>query len=146
MNGYEGTGRALSLKLMSQLRAQAATPGTGGGGKEGLPAKPGADGGADGGAQAGASAGGGGGGTGGARVFKEVTLEEPIRYSEGDATEAWLSSLLCLEAAKHVPRITRALPHPDKCELYYVNRDTLFSFHAASEVFLQRMIALYGAF
>jgi len=29
------------------------------------------------------------------------------------------------------------LPHPSSCELYYVERDTLFSFHKASEAFLQ---------
>lgn len=29
------------------------------------------------------------------------------------------------------------LPHPSECQLYYVNRDTLFSYHKASEVFLQ---------
>uniref|UniRef100_A0A7R9TSQ7 RNA cytidine acetyltransferase n=2 Tax=Prasinoderma coloniale TaxID=156133 RepID=A0A7R9TSQ7_9VIRI len=153
VNGYEGTGRALSLKLMSQLRSQA----TGGqaaaavaaaakstGTKDDHNAKEGGDvdgvgKGGDGAADAAAADGAGGGG----RVFKEVTLEEPIRYAEGDPTESWLSSLLCLDAAKHVPRITRALPSPDRCELYYVNRDTLFSYHAASEVFLQRMIALY---
>ena len=28
---------------------------------------------------------------------------------------------------------------------YYVNRDTLFSYHKASEVFLQRLMALYVA-
>lgn len=37
------------------------------------------------------------------------------------------------------------LPHPDDCQLYYVERDTLFSFHAASETFLQRMMSLYVA-
>ena len=30
-----------------------------------------------------------------------------------------------------------------RCELYYVNRDTLFSYHKASEQFLQRMMSLY---
>lgn len=29
------------------------------------------------------------------------------------------------------------LPHPSECNLYYVNRDTLFSFHKESELFLQ---------
>ena len=29
------------------------------------------------------------------------------------------------------------LPHPSECQLYYVNRDTLFSYHKASEIFLQ---------
>lgn len=29
------------------------------------------------------------------------------------------------------------LPHPKECDLYYVNRDTLFSYHKESEIFLQ---------
>ncbi|CAA7030589.1 unnamed protein product [Microthlaspi erraticum] len=33
-------------------------------------------------------------------------------------------------------------PLPSQCELYYVNRDTLFSYHKDSEMFLQRMMAL----
>jgi len=36
-------------------------------------------------------------------------------------------------------------PLPSACELFYVSRDTLFSYHPASEVFLQRMMALYVA-
>lgn len=29
------------------------------------------------------------------------------------------------------------LPPPSECDLYYVNRDTLFSYHKDSELFLQ---------
>jgi len=29
------------------------------------------------------------------------------------------------------------LPNPSECDLYYVNCDTLFSFHKDSELFLQ---------
>jgi N-acetyltransferase 10 len=48
--------------------------------------------------------------------------------------EAWLNGLLCLDASTNLPRLPPALPHPDDCELYFVERDTLFSFHPASEV------------
>lgn len=34
-------------------------------------------------------------------------------------------------------------PHPDRCELYAVDRDTLFSHHKVSEVFLQRIMSLF---
>lgn len=34
-------------------------------------------------------------------------------------------------------------PVPEACELYYVNRDTLFSYHKISEMFLQRLMSLY---
>lgn len=34
-------------------------------------------------------------------------------------------------------------PDPESCELYYVNRDTLFSYNKVSEFFLQNMMSLY---
>jgi len=119
VNGYEGTGKSLSLKLIQQLREQGNKMLTNGS-SDGGPAPSG-------------------------RVFKEVELAEPIRYNAGDPIEAWLNELLCLDAANHIPNIEGRLPHPNECQLYYVNRDTLFSYHKASEVFLQRMMALYVA-
>lgn len=53
--------------------------------------------------------------------------------------ESWLHGLLCLDAASHLPRLPPKLPHPSACELFYVERDTLFSFHKASEAFLQQV-------
>ncbi|OBZ68966.1 hypothetical protein A0H81_11153 [Grifola frondosa] len=80
-----------------------------------------------------------------ARTLREIKLETPIRYSAGDKVEKWLNSLLCLDATI-LPRASHlSCPHPSKCELFYVSRDTLFSYHPASEVFLQRMMALYVA-
>lgn len=61
------------------------------------------------------------------------------RYAPGDPVETWLHNLLCLDAASHLPKPPAKLPHPDSCELFYVERDTLFSFHKASEAFLQRV-------
>uniref|UniRef100_A0A6B2KWW6 RNA cytidine acetyltransferase n=1 Tax=Arcella intermedia TaxID=1963864 RepID=A0A6B2KWW6_9EUKA len=107
VNGYEGTGRSLSLKLIKELRAGAASPGSVGG-----------------------------------RVFREVVLEDPIRYSRGDPVEKWLNGLLCFDAANIKP-ISSSCPFPSECELFYVNRDTLFSYHKVSEEFLQRMMSLY---
>ncbi|CAD7699176.1 unnamed protein product [Ostreobium quekettii] len=116
VNGYEGTGRSLSLKLISQLREQGAKA-------SGADAKEGALG----------------------RTLREVTLEQPIRYAPGDHVERWLNNLLCLDCADDVPKPPLRLPHPDECELFYVERDTLFSYHKASEVFLRRMVSLYVA-
>ncbi|PIL22780.1 hypothetical protein GSI_15475 [Ganoderma sinense ZZ0214-1] len=135
INGYEGTGRSLSLKLIQQLRestrpsltkdaatteddAAAASSSS----KKPLTKAPPK-----------------------ARTLREIKLETPIRYAAGDKVEKWLNSLLCLDATI-LPRQTHmSCPHPSKCELFYVSRDTLFSFHPASEVFLQRMMALYVA-
>jgi N-acetyltransferase 10 len=133
VNGYEGTGRSLSLKLIAQLREQAAGAG-GGGGRGGV----------------GAAATGGGGGASGSssstiRTFREVQLSEPIRYAAGDPVESWLHGCLCLDAAGNLPPAPASLPPPGECELYSVNRDTLFSFHRASESMLQRVVALLAA-
>ncbi|KAJ2641363.1 N-acetyltransferase 10, partial [Coemansia sp. RSA 1694] len=118
INGYEGTGRSLSLKLIAQLREQAR----------------------------GFVSGGSGGSSGsGGRTLKEVALEEPIRYSAGDATEQWLNKLLCLDATVGGRAAAGGCPHPSECELYWVNRDSLFSYHPVSETFLQRLVALFVA-
>jgi len=78
------------------------------------------------------------------RSLQEITLNESIRYAPGDEVERWLNHLLCLDATV-VQKLTSGCPLPENCDLYYVNRDTLFSYHKASEVFLQRLMALYVA-
>jgi len=114
INGYEGTGRSLSLKLLDQLRQQsnrlAVTANEGGAA---------------------------------ARTLHECELKESIRYRSGDQCETWLNGLLCLEAAS--PNLGGGTPLPQDCSLYYINRDTLFSYHSASEEFLHRMMALFVA-
>eukprot|EP00252_Welwitschia_mirabilis_P011487 TRINITY_DN25743_c0_g1_i2.p1 TRINITY_DN25743_c0_g1~~TRINITY_DN25743_c0_g1_i2.p1 ORF type:complete len:908 (-),score=163.33 TRINITY_DN25743_c0_g1_i2:567-3083(-) len=115
VNGYEGTGRSLSLKLIQQLQEQSQNSAN----TEDVSVS--------------------------GRVFRKVDLDEPIRYAAGDPIELWLNKLLCLDAATHIPNICGRLPHPSECQLYYVNRDTLFSYHKSSEVFLQRMMALFVA-
>lgn len=108
INGYEGTGRSLSLKLIQQLRESSGKTQMG-------------------------------------RTLHEVVLDEPIRYAPGDPVEKWLNKLLCLDATIAPKAKNAATPHPDKCQLFAVNRDTLFSYHAVSEAFLHRMMALYVA-
>jgi N-acetyltransferase 10 len=80
----------------------------------------------------------------GARQLREISLETPIRYAAGDPVEAWLEGLLCLKATIPRPKVSKC-PVPSECDLYEVNRDTLFSFNPAAEVFLQRIMALYVA-
>lgn len=114
VNGYEGTGRSLSLKLLRHLEKKSQI--------------------ADDNDSASLSG----------RKFCMLELQEPIRYASGDPLEDWLNSLLCLDVTSTIPPILR-LPLPSECNLYHVNRDTLFSFHKESEIFLQRMMALYVA-
>ncbi|CAL8261192.1 unnamed protein product [Merluccius merluccius] len=121
INGYEGTGRSLSLKLIQQLRHQSAD------------------------SQQSMSAENKNTNTvriAAARSLHEVSLHESIRYGPGDAVEKWLNELLCLDCL-NIPRLISGCPLPQTCDLYYVNRDTLFCYHKASEVFLQRLMALY---
>lgn len=126
INGYEGTGRSLSLKLIQQLRGQPS------GSSERRS------------------------GTTGSRILREFTLNEPIRYGANDPIERWLHGLLCLDVASLPLGVSKkgsadaggstgGFPAPEACDLYAVNRDTLFSYHKASEAFLQRMMALYVA-
>ncbi|KAI8643746.1 GNAT acetyltransferase 2-domain-containing protein [Parasitella parasitica] len=136
INGYEGTGRSLSLKLIQQLREQSRgfVGKNSNGDAEGVVVNrdpqakkvEGTD----------ASLSG--------RTLKEVKLEEPIRYAPNDPVEKWLNKVLCLDATV-VSKNIQGCPHPSECELYYVNRDTLFSYHPVSETFLQRMMSLYVA-
>lgn len=135
INGYEGTGRSLSLKLVQQLRDQ--SRGFVGGKKKAI------ENGDEVVDRSGKTATQGQGSTMGGRTLREITLNEPIRYASGDPVEAWLNKLLCLDATIGANRFPQGCPHPSQCQLYSVNRDTLFSFHPVSEAFLQRMMALY---
>lgn len=99
-HSYEGTGRSLSLKLLQQLRNQAAPPGvTAKNSTQSATSKNSASG----------------------RILHEITLNESIRYRPGDVIEKWLSDLLCLDATSIQP-ILSGYPTPENCDLYYINR------------------------
>ncbi|ANB12367.1 Kre33p [Sugiyamaella lignohabitans] len=120
INGYEGTGRSLSLKLIQQLREQAGSSAI----KNSTTTA-----------------------SSGVRTLREVSLNEPIRYASGDPVEKWLNKVLCLDATigSSSRLATKGFPHPSECNLFYINRDTLFSFHPVSEAFLHKVWALYVA-
>lgn len=151
VNGYEGTGRALSLKLIQQLRKQqgqamanaaqsAGNAVAGAKGKKGSRKvhedrwKTAAE------AAANFTT---SGASSGARTLTEITLETPIRYGKNDKVEKWLNNLLCLDVIQNSSKIVSGIPSPRDCELYLVNRDALFSYHAMAEGLLQRIWALY---
>jgi len=79
----------------------------------------------------------------GARKLKELKLEQAIRYADNDPIEAWLNKLLCLDAIEEDTLLS--FPEPEECELYLINRDTLFSYHKASESFLKKLISLFAS-
>ncbi|XP_063708521.1 RNA cytidine acetyltransferase [Culicoides brevitarsis] len=98
INGYEGTGRSLSLKLISQLQKENNAP-------------------------------------------EPIKLYESIRYASLDPVESWLTSILCLDDT--IPALLNSgCPVPDACELYYIDRDALFSYHKAAEAFLHKFISI----
>jgi len=76
------------------------------------------------------------------RVVYEVTLTNSIRYANNDAIEQWLYDLLCLDVTD-LPPLTGGTPDPDSCDLYYINRDTLFSYDRSAETFLKHLVNLY---
>jgi len=133
INGYEGTGRSLSLKLIEQLRQQS-RGGAKLNGDQQVTNRSNIDKVADG-AYSSVSS----------RSLREITLSEPIRYAQGDSVERWLNRLLCLDATLPRNSNIHGTPHPAQCQLLQVNRDTLFSFHPVSEKFLQNMMSLYVA-
>uniref|UniRef100_A0A5K3F4M6 RNA cytidine acetyltransferase n=3 Tax=Mesocestoides corti TaxID=53468 RepID=A0A5K3F4M6_MESCO len=136
INGYEGTGRSLSVKLIHQLRNECqladATATTTPTEQSKGPSEIGK------GLQL----------MNKSRLLYEVSLKEAIRYANGDPVESWLNNLLCLDCEEKLASTADSktggiAPAPDLCQLYYVNRDTLFAYHASTEVFLQRLMALY---
>lgn len=152
VNGYEGTGRALSLKLIKELRdlkgrqgisdaANAAADAIVGPKMGKAEAKVHEERWA---AAAAAAAEATSSGMSGA--LREIELTTPIRYSMKDPVETWLNKLLCLESGSSSDmKLVGGAPAPGDCELYHVDRDALFSFHKLSEAFLQKMMGLYSS-
>uniref|UniRef100_A0AAV1VF88 RNA cytidine acetyltransferase n=1 Tax=Peronospora matthiolae TaxID=2874970 RepID=A0AAV1VF88_9STRA len=151
INGYEGTGRSLSLKLLQKLREQQGSAGEAAAraaanihgnqkrrkGEQKLHEERWQA------ASSAAQAAVAGSASSSARVLREVSLETPIRYAPNDPVERWLNALLCLDVTNASHRLVAGTPHPRDCELFYVNRDSLFSYHKLSESFLQRIMTLY---
>ena len=133
INGYEGTGRSLSLKLIQQLRIQASSGASNTATDTIHVSRDKKD------KNFSSSL--------TSRQLREISLDEPIRYADGDPVEKWLNKLLCLDVTllKNPRFAARGTPHPSQCNLFIVNRDTLFSYHPVSENFLGKMMALYVA-
>lgn len=72
--------------------------------------------------------------------YTEMELKESIRYSMYDPVENWLNEILILKSKDHKNKFC---PSPDKCDLFYVNKQVLFSYHAISEKFLKELISIF---
>jgi len=42
-----------------------------------------------------------------------------------------------------VEQLSEGFPHPNQCDLYFINRDTLFSYHNATEKFLKKIMNIF---
>lgn len=71
-----------------------------------------------------------------------MQMEIPIRYGLNDPIENWLNEFLCLNATSAVPLAGKPEFHSN-CSLYFVNKETLFSYKKTSEKFLHRIWSLF---
>ncbi len=148
INGYEGTGRALSLKLIKELReskggrqAELSAATAAANAISGPKSKKGEAKVHEQRYRAAADAAEGDRLTG---PLREIELTTPIRYAEGDGVEKWMNNLLCLDCGSGAQiKLNGGAPAPSDCELYSVDRDALFSYHKLSEAFLQKLMGLY---
>ena len=111
VNGYEGTGRSLSMKLVKQLREDSVKGRSSTSNNSTEQSKD---------TTATVAT---------ARGLREIQLSEPIRYAAECPIESWLNKLLCLDCTSTISHLPSTMPHPSQCELYSVTRDTLFSGH-----------------
>ena len=78
------------------------------------------------------------------RVLKEIFLEEPIRYRNGDPVEKWLNRFLCLDPNNSYNFVS-GCPDPRLCQLFLVDRNSLFSGNNISNNFLQKIISIFSS-
>ena len=100
IQGYEGTGRSLSLKLIQKIKEDKK------------------------------------------RNLREIELSQAIRYADNDPVESWLNKLLCLDSIKDTLTLFE-YPHLNECDLYLVNKDTLFAYKPQTEEFLNSLMSLF---
>ncbi len=125
ISGYEGTGRSLSLKLIADMKKRATTAAST--------------------SQTTNENSSSSASSALSRQFKDLQMSDPIRYGPDDPVEAWLNKLLCFDAVSETQIAPSAVPHPSKCDLYYVDRDALFSYNSTAEILLHKIMALLVA-
>ena len=77
------------------------------------------------------------------RILSEISLNESIRYSPGDAVEEWLNHLLCLDATV-VPRFSSGCPLPDACDLYPLITVIVIHFICLHINILQSLLSIWS--
>ncbi|WUR04213.1 RNA cytidine acetlytransferase (KRE33) [Vairimorpha necatrix] len=75
-------------------------------------------------------------------AYKELFMNASIRYGENDPVEKWLNKTLLLNT--EVSKISKC-PIPSSCELYYIDKNVLFSGNSHSESILNDVFSLFIA-
>lgn len=76
------------------------------------------------------------------RMVHDLPMEIPIRYGLNDPIENWLNGLLCLDANEQIS-LSNSSPSLESCKLYFVNKETLFSYNKSTEIFLKKIWSLF---
>ncbi|EQB61965.1 hypothetical protein NAPIS_ORF00462 [Vairimorpha apis BRL 01] len=104
ISGYEGTGRAFSLKMIDYIKHKTDSDNP--------------------------------------FIYKELYMTNSIRYGNNDPVEKWLNNILLLNVESQ--KISKC-PIPSSCNLFYVDRDLLFSGHSHTEILLKDIFSLFIA-
>lgn len=74
--------------------------------------------------------------------YKELFMNASIRYGNNDPVEKWLNNTLLLNI--DIKKINKC-PVPSSCDLYYVDKDVLFSGNSHSEKILNDIFSIFIA-
>ncbi|EAA16455.1 hypothetical protein [Plasmodium yoelii yoelii] len=118
LNGYEGTGKTFTFKLLKQLKKKFVTQLTYDEFKQIKYLY------FD-------------------KAFIDITLKSPIRYSYDDQVENWLNNFLCLNCNETFSIKNNLLSSPSKCQLFFVNKNVFKNYNQTSENLLKKIMTLF---
>ncbi|SCM07324.1 histone acetyltransferase, putative [Plasmodium chabaudi adami] len=118
LNGYEGTGKTFTFKLLKQLKKKFVTQLTYDDFKQIKYLY------FD-------------------KAFIDITLKSPIRYSYDDQVENWLNNFLCLNCNETFSIKNNLLSSPSKCQLFFVNKNVFKNYNTTSENLLKKIMTLF---
>ncbi|CRG97220.1 histone acetyltransferase, putative [Plasmodium gallinaceum] len=76
------------------------------------------------------------------KAFVDLSLNNPIRYSFNDEIENWLNNFLCLNC-NEVSNLKDNLCAPQNCQLYFVNKNIFKNYNSTSENLLKKIMTLF---
>ncbi|SBT32718.1 histone acetyltransferase, putative [Plasmodium ovale wallikeri] len=76
------------------------------------------------------------------KAFIDISLNTPIRYSYNDKVETWLNNFLCLNCNETSP-LKDSICSPSKCHPYFVNKNIFKNYNRTSENLLKKIMTLF---